>query len=254
MSNEVDELRARLAKLESQLAFVRQARDGRDGRDGKDADPALPGDRGERGPAGKDGRDGRDGRDADSEFLKAAFTEAIAEIELPLQGKDGRDASPEDIAAAVARHLAEHPPAAGRDGSIGKDGARGPKGDRGDKGERGDQGEMGPRPDHEWDGTKLRFERASGLWGEYVDLRGPKGDDGGGGRLPKNAGAGTLRIPDGFDLDSLGMANPAITPEEIIVKQNGVWLRMTWASFVDLLPTGTPGPDLYADDYATNYA
>jgi hypothetical protein len=34
---------------------------------------------------------------------------------------------------------------------------------------------MGPMPDHEWEGTKLRFQRAKKLWGEWVDLRGPAG-------------------------------------------------------------------------------
>jgi hypothetical protein len=75
-----------------------------------------------------------------------------------------------------------------------------------------------------------------------------------GGRLPKPAGAGSFRMPNGFDLDSLGVANPAITPEEVVVQQNGVWLRMSWSAFIDQLPTGTPGPDLYADDYSTGYS
>lgn len=75
-----------------------------------------------------------------------------------------------------------------------------------------------------------------------------------GGRLPKPAGAGSFRTSPPFDLDSLGVANPAITPTEVIVEQNGVWLRMSWPAFIDQLPTGTPGPDLYADDYSTGYS
>lgn len=75
-----------------------------------------------------------------------------------------------------------------------------------------------------------------------------------GGRLPKPAGAGSFRMPNGFDLDSLGVANPAITPEEIIVEQNGVWLRMSWSAFIDQLPTGPASPDGYATNYSDNYS
>ncbi len=34
---------------------------------------------------------------------------------------------------------------------------------------------MGPMPKHEWRGTELRFQRAPGRWGDWVDLRGPTG-------------------------------------------------------------------------------
>lgn len=46
---------------------------------------------------------------------------------------------------------------------------------RAKKGDKGDKGDIGPMPRHEWDGTALRFEKAPGEWGEYVDLRGPRG-------------------------------------------------------------------------------
>lgn len=45
-------------------------------------------------------------------------------------------------------------------------------------------------PQHEWDGTRLRFELAPGVWGEWVDLEGPAGRNG------YNAiGGGTIRLP-----------------------------------------------------------
>jgi len=47
---------------------------------------------------------------------------------------------------------------------------------------QGDQGPPGPRPRHEWVGTRLRFEKPDGTFGELVDLRGPAGLGGGGGR------------------------------------------------------------------------
>jgi PKD repeat protein len=33
-------------------------------------------------------------------------------------------------------------------------------------------------PDHQWDGTRLRFEEPDGKWGKYVDLRGRPGQNG----------------------------------------------------------------------------
>jgi hypothetical protein len=40
-------------------------------------------------------------------------------------------------------------------------------------GPEGPPGPKGDKPDHKWDGTKLRFEKPDGEWGEEVDLRGP---------------------------------------------------------------------------------
>ena len=36
----------------------------------------------------------------------------------------------------------------------------------------------GPRPDHQWDATRLRFELPSGAWGPFTDLQGPPGPQG----------------------------------------------------------------------------
>lgn len=85
-------------------------------------------------------------------------------------------------------------PKDGKDGKDGKNGQDGKsiKGDQGPKGDsiKGDTGEIGPMPKHEWQGTKLRFERAPNVWGDYVDLRGPKGSQGYGG------GGGGLELKD----------------------------------------------------------
>jgi hypothetical protein len=40
------------------------------------------------------------------------------------------------------------------------------------------RGEVGPMPKHEWDGTRLRFEKPDGSWGQWVDLRGVRGVNG----------------------------------------------------------------------------
>jgi PKD repeat protein len=60
----------------------------------------------------------------------------------------------------------------GEKGDVGPKGAEGP---RGPQGERGPEGPMGPMPDHQWDGTRLRFEEPGGTWGKYVDLKGQPG-------------------------------------------------------------------------------
>jgi len=39
-------------------------------------------------------------------------------------------------------------------------------------------GPRGATPDHEWDGSSIRFQESDGSWGAWVDLEGPKGDDG----------------------------------------------------------------------------
>ena len=75
----------------------------------------------------------------------------------------------------------------GQKGQDGKDGYTpikdkdyfdGVDGEKGEKGERGDKGETGKTPKHEWKKTKLRFENPDGTWGEFVNLKGDKGEAG----------------------------------------------------------------------------
>lgn len=69
----------------------------------------------------------------------------------------------------------------GPQGKPGPQGPRGLQGEKGDKGDKGDQGERGPMPQHEWKGSRLRFQKPDGAWGNFVELRGPAGAGGGGG-------------------------------------------------------------------------
>lgn len=140
---------------------------GKDGRDGESI-------------AGKDGEHGRgiqaitqpDDRQLDIELTDGQRLTFV----LPA-GKDGRDGA---VGPAGAN---------GRDGKDGKPGQRGERGERGPAGQagrdgigvqgpKGDKGEKGDKPKHEWQGTKLRFERPDGTWGEWVDLKGQPGRDG----------------------------------------------------------------------------
>lgn len=106
-------------------------------------------------------RDGVDGKDADTEAVRALIAKAMADRPIP---RDGRDADPAKIAEQVRAAVSQ---------IVVKDGAAGPRGPR------GFDGPMGPMPRHEWDGTRLRFEKDESHWGEWVDLRGPAGAAGG---------------------------------------------------------------------------
>lgn len=79
---------------------------------------------------------------------------------------------------------------AGPKGNPGIQGAEGPQGPQGEKGAKGDPGPKGNPgatgapgkdgsdglpPEHEWQGTALRFKEPDGSWGQAVDLRGPQG-------------------------------------------------------------------------------
>jgi len=48
----------------------------------------------------------------------------------------------------------------------------------GEVGPQGPKGDTGGMPRHEWDGPRLRFEQEPGVWGEFVDLEGPRGKPG----------------------------------------------------------------------------
>ena len=63
----------------------------------------------------------------------------------------------------------------GLQGEKGATGNPGPKGDMGDAGPAGADGAPGLPPEHEWQGTALRFKEPDGSWGQAVDLRGAPG-------------------------------------------------------------------------------
>lgn len=98
--------------------------------------------------------------------LAILVQEAVAELPKPQDGKNGKD---------------------GKNGADGKDGARGP---------------IGPMPDHQWDGTSLRFEEPDGNWGKYVDLKGDRGAQGSGASGPPGppgpGGGGNSYFPSGW--------------------------------------------------------
>lgn len=120
----------------------------------------------------------------------------------------------------------------GNTGVAGKDGQRGDPGPRGapgkdgrngvdgEKGATGDEGPIGPMPKHQWRGSELRFQQTKKKWGSWVDLRGPSGN-----------GVRMVGVGGDFDPSALPSAEDTPTPTEIIVKQDGVWVRASWDYF-----------------------
>lgn len=155
----------------------------------------------------KDGRDGRDGKDADPALIRRLISieaeKAVAALPKAKDGgkgepgQDGRDVDPDALKALVDEFVTR----AESLRPLARDGARGPRGPKGDKGEPGEEGPPGPKPKHEWDGARLRFQKASGGWGEWADLRGPQGysgsvitTPGGGGSIDGLTIAGTAAV------------------------------------------------------------
>lgn len=147
------------------------------------------------------------------------------------------------------KNLAKQAGPAGRDGADGKDGARGETGARGADGARGERGPAGPRgpagrdgvdgkdgergpaPDHQWRGTKLRFQKPDGTWGKLVDLKGEPGKQGSGVTVTP---AGGIWTP-----DYLGTATDDL-PESFIVRQSGTWVIASYEQMATWL--GGSGP------------
>lgn len=148
----------------------------------------------------------------------------------------------------------------GPKGDKGDQGEPGPKGDQGEPGPKGDQGEPGPKgdngkdgrdgidgkdgakgekgdpPEHKWDGTQLSFRHPDGTWGKKVDLRGPKGEVGS--RKVVVSGASTESAE--WNPDLLAAATDDPTPTEMLVKQDGAWVRATLTQVQQWLGTTTP--------------
>jgi hypothetical protein len=193
MSAELKQLLERVAGLEREVRAARKARDGRDGRDGEPGEPGI----GEPGPRGEKGKPGERG----------------------LQGTQGDKGEPGDrgqrgeqgIAGGRGENGVKGDPGAdGKDGDPGPRGPRGPKGDRGEQGPKGDpgaEGEVGPIPEHEWEGTQIRFEQPGRRWGGWVDLRGPRGRAGSG-------GGGSVVLPGG-SIDGLTISGTAAVGETL---------------------------------------
>jgi hypothetical protein len=79
---------------------------------------------------------------------------------------------------------------------------------KGKDGKDGEAGKSGAIPKHEWDGTRLRFQKPDGKWGEWVDLRGKRGPKGADGESGSSGGAAIAQsFPSG------GVGGASIIPD-----------------------------------------
>lgn len=103
----------------------------------------------------------KDGKTPSSQELLALIKPLIP---LPRAGEDGEDGkTPTDDELLNLIESVMPDPIPGPPGKQGKPGKRGP---------------VGPMPDHEWNGTLIRFKKANGEWGEFKNLQGPGGGGG----------------------------------------------------------------------------
>lgn len=135
------------------------------------------GDQGIQGPAGADGAKGDPG-DTGPQGPQGIQGEKGDTGDTGPQGPAGEkgDTGPQGPAGPKGDPGIQGPEGPqGPQGEKGATGDPGPKGDPGAKGEKGDDGAQGLPPEHEWQGTTLRFKEPDGSWGQAVDLRGPAG-------------------------------------------------------------------------------
>ena len=104
-----------------------------------------------------------------------------------IQGPAGADGATGPAGTAGQQGEQGEPGPKGDTGATGPQGPQGPQGEpgpKGDTGARGATGATGPAgadgadglpPEHEWQGTALRFKEPDGSWGQAVDLRGAPG-------------------------------------------------------------------------------
>jgi len=131
----------------------------------------------------------------------------------------------------------------GEQGTPGPMGPVGPRGPRGIEGPQGPEGPMGPMPDHQWDGTRLRFEEPDGGWGKYVDLRGPQGihgASGGGGKGGGMTELQALQLQTLIDIFGGWIATPpTVAIDEITIDELNVSVEGSATGFY---PTYPPAP------------
>ena len=88
------------------------------------------------------------------------------------------------------------------------------------KGDKGDKGETGPMPDHQWKGTKLRFQKQDGEWGKFVELKGKPGEDGK--KVVVMGGGGN-----GFNPTTLGeLPGGVLSSDFLLIERNGTAYRV----------------------------
>jgi len=162
------------------------------------------------------------------ELVKNETEQSISDIELlePEKGEKGDRGEKGDKGDRGDKGEKGDPGIDGKDGVDGNDGLDGKDGVEGKIGPQGMPGEKGDKPDHQWKGSKLRFERPDGSWGKYVDLQGKDGTAWS--IVGKSAGSVTVQS-DGIEVSqgvkylnfADGLTATAITGDTVKVDFNG---------------------------------
>lgn len=89
-------------------------------------------------------------------------------------------------------------------------------------------------PDHQWKGTKLRFQKPDGDWGKFTDLKGDPGKagaSGGGFSMGTSAGAP-------LDPSTIPLADTLVPLDEMVIVRDGVLMRVRVALQAGDIPAG----------------
>jgi PKD repeat protein len=206
---------------------------------------------GPRGPEGEPGIDGRDGAPGPM-GPKGDKGERGEKGEKGDVGETGAQGAKGD--AGEQGSIGETGPA-GPPGTAGSRGERGAKGEIGDRGLVGPEGQMGPMPDHQWDGTRLRFEEPDGQWGKYVDLQGPRGYQGSSGIIAGGEGGGmsptqALQLQTLINIFGGWISSPpTVAIDEITIDELEVTVEGEASGFYSSIPGGLPVDAQYQWDW-----
>lgn len=195
----------------------------------------LKGDKGDKGEDGKTPVKGRD-------YFTAAEIREFLRLATPRRGIDYFTEEDIDYFLGRATPVKGRDYYEGRDGVDGKDGKpgksiRGPKGEAGDPGPVGEPGDI---PDHQIEGTKIRFEKPSGEWGSWIDLAGARPQPMS--RRGRRLGRGTGSPTQYYDLSSLCDGNTkafSIPANSRILGVFSTQAPMTYRPTVDWTGSGT---------------
>ena len=200
------------------------------------------GDQGIQGPAGADGAKGDTG-DTGPQGPQGIQGEKGDPGDTGPRGPSGEkgDTGPQGPAGPKGDPGIQGPEGPqGPQGEKGATGNPGPKGDTGDAGPAGADGAQGLPPEHEWQGTALRFKEPDGSWGQAVDLRGAPGSSA---TVPiaTNSMAGKVK-PQTGDEDGLVLgADGTLSVRAASVTQRGSVLASTTAAANTVPQAGEDG-------------
>lgn len=120
-------------------------------------------------------KDRKDGKTPTKEELVALMKPLIPSPIPGKPGKNGDTPSTKKILELIESVIPDPIPGPpGKPGKPGKDGKR------------------GKTPNHEWNGTLIRFQKPDGTWGEFVNLQGPPGQNAAGAGFGGSGKTGAL--------------------------------------------------------------